>query len=444
MPIIPQGYAGDFRLSAQVILLIMYKLGAIFLVGLCALPAFGAEPRIPLDEYKSRREALRKANADAVTILFGASERDGGEIRSGFFQEPNFYYLTGWIEPGAILVLTPSTETLLLPRRNKDQERWTGPKYGPTDSGISAITGFENIVAAETFESHLPQWIESGKRIYTLFGDSQAEALKKALPLRDMADAKLPIARLRMVKSAAEIAMIQRSTDATLEAHRAAWKMIKPGVTEYQVAAKMVETYTGEGCERNSYAPIVGSGPNAAILHYSKNRRTLDNGELVLMDVAGECAMYATDITRTVPANGKFTARQRELYDVVLGAQKAVIAAIRPGMSVGRLGPNSLNQIAKDYINTHGKDKHGNPLGQYFTHGISHHVGLDVHDAMDPAQPLTANMVITVEPGIYIPEEGIGIRIEDMVLVTEEGAKVLSAALPREADDIERAFARTH
>jgi Xaa-Pro aminopeptidase len=160
------------------------------------------------------------------------------------------------------------------------------------------------------------------------------------------------------------------------------------------------------------------------------------------MDVAGECDNYASDITRTLPVNGKFTARQREIYDVVLGAQRAAIAAIKPGVTINRSTPGSIYKVAYDYIDTHGKDLHGDPLGKYFTHGLSHHVGLDVHDASDTMAPLKAGMVITVEPGVYIPEENIGIRIEDIVLVTETGAKVLSAALPTDPDEIERALAQ--
>jgi Xaa-Pro aminopeptidase len=152
--------------------------------------------------------------------------------------------------------------------------------------------------------------------------------------------------------------------------------------------------------------------------------------------------MYATDITRTVPVTGKFTPRQRELYDVVLGAQKAALAAVKPGVMLGsRRNPVGLHKIATDYIDSHGKDRKGEPLGKYFIHGLGHHVGLEVHDATDATMPLAPGMVITLEPGIYIPEEGIGIRIEDMVLVTENGARLLSEGLPREAADIEKAMA---
>ncbi|HET8547028.1 MAG TPA: Xaa-Pro peptidase family protein [Bryobacteraceae bacterium] len=406
---------------------------------LCSLGAARAGEIGPA-EYQSRRAALRKALGQAVFISMGAIEGERGELRTGFFQEPNFYYLTGWPEPGAILVLTPTKEILLLPHRDPEREKWTGPKVGPDSPDLGKLTGFDTVAAAETFEQSLPSIISEAAKVYTTGDD--IEKLQRLLPARVIGNASVQIARLRAVKSAAELSLIQRSTDAALAAHRAAWNAIQPGRMEYEIASITASTYFGAGCARHAYAPIVGSGPNAAVLHYSRNTRRMDSGELLLMDAAGECSMYASDITRTVPVSGKFTPRQRELYDVVLGAQKAAIAAIKPGMTISRTGPNSIHTIAADYINTHGKDRNGGPLGKYFTHGLSHHVGLDVHDAYDPAQPLAAGMVITVEPGVYIPEEGIGIRIEDVVLVTENGAKVLSAALPREPDEIERFLAK--
>lgn len=410
---------------------------------LSALCLFAAAPGVSHSEYHERRAALQKALPDSLIVVFGDTENEHGDLRTGFFQSSDFYYLTGWTEPGAILVLTPSTEVLLIPKRNAEQERWTGPKLAPGDSNVSAATGFETVIPASAFESNLLKWAEPVSSVYTLMSSPQSDALKKLLPLRQILPAALPIARLRMRKSPAEIGLIQRTTDVTLAAHRAAWKRIQAGLNEYQVAATMTDTYFEQGCERNAYSPIVGSGPNAAVLHYSLNRRRMDAGELILMDVAAECSMYASDITRTVPVNGKFTPRQRELYEVVLGAQKAAIAAIKPGVMLGNSKSKSgLHKIAADYIDSNGKDLKGNPLGKYFIHSLGHHVGLDVHDAFDPTQPLEAGMIITIEPGIYLPEEGIGIRIEDVVLVTETGAKVLSSSLPREVNEIEKAMAR--
>ena len=199
--------------------------------------------------------------------------------------------------------------------------------------------------------------------------------------------------------------------------------------------------FAENGCERSAYTSIIGSGPNSVFLHYSRNRRRMDSGEVVLMDAAAECSGYASDITRTIPVGRPFSPRQKEIYEIVLGAQKAAITAVKPGMTIGKTTPNSIYKVAFDYINTHGKDRHGEPLGKYFTHGLSHHVGLEVHDAFDPTAALEPGMVITVEPGIYIPEEDVGIRIEDVILVTENGAKVMSAALPREVAEIEKAIA---
>ena len=409
-------------------------------------------------QYHARRAELRKALGDGVTVLFGHTEDREEDLRTGFFQESNFYYLTGWQEPGAILLLAPlpedsktpgyeakaklPREILFLPERNPDQEKWTGRKLGPSDPDAKNITGFEAVMPAERFESELRKVLEAYPRLYTLVDQPSTARLRQLAPLRDISGAALAIAKLRMHKSPEEIALIQHATDVTLEAHRAAWQRAAPGLFEYQIAAAMMDVYQEAGCERSAYAPIVGSGPNSVYLHYSRNSRRMDAGEVLLMDVGAECAAYASDITRTIPVNGKFTRRQREIYEIVLGAQKAAIAAVKPGQSLSKTVPNSLYHIAYDYIDSHGKDLHGDSLGKYFTHGLGHHVGLDVHDAYDPAATLEAGMVITIEPGIYIPEENLGVRIEDMVLVTEHGGKLLSAALPREPGEIEKLVGR--
>ncbi len=408
----------------------------VFVLALALLPAGAAlaAAGITPQEYQHRRAELRKS-LDGVMVLFGADEPD--DLHTAFFQESNFLYLSGWREPGAAMLLTQQTEILFLPNRDPRMELYTGRKLDPSDPDAPKHAGFDRVMPRSALESAFLKVLETSPRVYTLAGDVSGQKLKSLAVFHEGADAGQAIARLRMVKSAAEIELIAKATDATVAGHLAGWRKIHPGVWEYEIAADMTNVYFERGCERNAYAPIVGSGPNSVILHYAANHRRLDAGETVVADVGAECSDYATDVTRTVPAGGKFTPRQREIYEIVLGAQKAAIAAIRPGMRLRADGP-SLHQIAYDYINSHGHDLHGQPLGKYFVHGLGHYVGLDVHDPGDPAAPLKAGTVITIEPGIYIPEENIGIRIEDIVVVTEEGCKVLSAGLPREIADIEK------
>jgi Xaa-Pro aminopeptidase len=405
------------------------RLIAAFLLTLTSMYAEG----IPREEYRARRAELRKT-LEGVMVLVGATEPD--DLRLPYLQETNFLYLSGWREPGAVMMLTKSDEILFIPERDLRHENFTGRKLGPAEPDAPQKAGFDKVLPRSAMESTFLKLADQGDHIYTLPNQPAAQKLKALTPLHEDASAVLPIAKLRQIKSPAEIELITSASDATVAAHLAAWKKIRPGLYEYEIASTMLDTYSERGCEGNAYSPIVGSGPNSTVLHYAANRRRMDAGEIIVMDVGAQCSDYATDVTRTVPANGKFTARQREIYEIVLGAQKAAIAAIKPGVKMR--GDQSLQQIATDYINSHGKDLHGEPLGKYFTHGLGHPVGLDVHDPSDPNATLKPGMVITIEPGIYIPEENLGVRIEDTLVVTETGSKNLSGALPREAADIEK------
>lgn len=387
---------------------------------------------IPRQEYSARRAELRK-KLDGTLVLFGRTEGRDDYFRVG--QETNFYYLTGFSEPGAILLLTKDEESLFLPRRNERREIYNGRRVAPEDKDAREATGFDNVLPAERFESSLVKALESGQSVYGLTERPDGARLRQLVPLREVRDAAPLIAAMRVKKSTAEVALITRATEVTLDAHRAAWKRTQPGIFEYQAVAVFTAHVLDAGCEGQAYSPIFGSGPNGTILHYNASSRRMDSGEVMVIDAGAQCDGYATDVTRTIPVNGQFTPRQRELYEIVLGAQKAAIAAIKPGVPMA-----DLTKIAREYIDKHGKDLKGNSLGKYLPHGVSHHVGLDVHDPGPTT--LEAGMVVTVEPGIYIPEENIGIRIEDTVLVTETGAKVLSAALPREPDEVEKAMAR--
>jgi Xaa-Pro aminopeptidase len=420
--------------------------------------------REPNSEYAARRARLR-AQVDAPVVLFGYTGQENASDAYIFNQENNFYYLTGDNEEGPALVLVPdsaaakgytgSTEILYLHPRNAQLERWNGPRMGPADPGIQEKTGFDgphsevrsfDKLAADlaalaqifpTFNTILESLTAAG---YPHFQNWQAW-LTKTVPGIKLAQIRDKIGAMRQIKSAGEIALLQRAIDASVDAQLAAFKMMRPGLYEYQIAARMQEIHFAAGCEMEAYAPIVGAGFNSTVLHYDKIGARIENGDIVVMDVGGQFSGYTADITRTIPANGKFTSRQREIYEVVYGAQQAALAALKPGMRLTGRGSDSLFQIASDYMKAHGKDLHGQSLDRYFIHGLGHHIGLDVHDAGDTGRVLEPGMVVTIEPGIYIPEEKIGVRIEDDVLITATGYKLLTERLPRSADEIEKLMA---
>lgn len=403
----------------------MMRLFAFFLLFCALLPA-----AIPLSEYQQRRANLRKELEGKTILLAGATENERGDLRSGFLQEPNFLYLSGWREPGAFLLLAAGEDDILfLPKRSEVRERYTGRKLAAGDADAVELTGFAKVMD----ESELPAQLKRfTSKVHTITRGEPFERLRTLLGAREWVDISREIARLRMVKSATEIALIRQSTQHSIAAHKAAFSRIQPGLFEYQLAAAMGALYLDRGCERNAYPPIIASGPNSVVLHYWANRRRMDSGEVVVMDVGAECADYAADLTRTIPVTGRFTPRQREIYQIVLDAQQAAIAAAKPGMKLLGLGPDSLNGVARAHVAKFNLEK-------YYLHAIGHHVGLEVHDPVDPDLTLQPGMIVTIEPGLYIAEENIGIRIEDMILITEKGAEVLSASLPRTLKDIERA-----
>jgi Xaa-Pro aminopeptidase len=426
-----------------------------------SLLSFFAEARSPQPpaEYLARRAALR-AQLDSPLVLFGYTSRQDSSEFAVFFQEPNFYYLTGDPEPDAALLLLPgaaqtagagrSHEILYLPARNPRQEKWEGPKMGPDDPGIAQKTGFESVAPYSRLKTDLIALAKTYKTIYTILPPEQEDGyahftnavafVRSAMPDAAVKDAAPALGAMRQVKSPGELALLQKAIDLSVDAHIAAMHQMRPGLYEYQIAARMKDVHEWGGCEREAYAPIVGTGVNSTVLHYSALDDQIMDGDVVVIDVGGEYGGYAADITRTLPANGKFTPRQREIYEIVLGAQNAALAAIKPGAKLYG-GEGSPMKISMDYINTHGKDKDGQPLGKYYIHGVSHHLGLDVHDPGERNKALEPGMVVTVEPGIYIPEEKLGVRIEDDVLVTADGYKILSGTLPRTADEIEAVMA---
>jgi len=433
---------------------------ASLLVGVVP-PALGWE-REPLSVYHERRARLVGDTGNGAIVLFGYSDADVAASVTRFHQNEAFYYLTGWNEPDAMLLVVPKVaprsrhdqpaeidkEILFIPPHDYRAEKWNGPKLGPEDSDATTRTGFATVKSTTLFQSELQEALKAFPKIYTeltpqpesgeeWFQKDAVAKLHKLAPLANFADLRPLVTRMREVKSPSEIALIRKAVEASMDAHFAAMKAVKPGAWEYEIAALMKYEFERRGCEWPSYPPIVGSGFFSTVLHYDADDRQMQDGELVVMDVAGSYSGYASDITRTLPINGHFTPRQREIYEIVLGAQSTALAAARPGISMGQ-GKNSLQKIAYDYIDSHGKDLNGKPLGQYFIHGLGHSVGLNVHDPTDYNSTLEPGMVMTLEPGIYIPDEKLGVRIEDMILVTQDGAELLTRRLPRDPDEIEK------
>jgi Xaa-Pro aminopeptidase len=444
-----------------------------------AAPFAHALEKAPAAEYHARRVELSTKLHGGIALFFAADEAtlDFAPFR----QDSAFYYLTGSTEPGQVLLIEaavpeagdavsgvqpaePYREILFVPTRNLRLEKYTGRKLGAADPDAAKQLGVDEVRAISDLVTELDRATRGdvhhnfGRRFHDIYTETdlpQASATLELLghslgtgsplPRQDVT----PILTLqRQIKSAGEIALLQKAANASMLAHRAAMKAIKPDVGENVIDGLIYATLRDEGCERVSYASIVGSGPNSTQLHYSDDNRVMKAGDLVVIDAGGEYSMYAADITRTMPVSGSFTPRQREIYNIVLGAQQAAAAAFVSGKSTlgsiaMRSGPpnDSLDRVAYEYINSHGKDLHGEPLGKYFIHSMGHSVGVDVHDGMLPTEVLKPGAVFTIEPGIYIPEENIGVRIEDTFYVDANGKLVnMSASLPHTAEDVEAAM----
>ena len=255
---------------------------------------------------------------------------------------------------------------------------------------------------------------------------------------RDVRNLRPSADSLRLVKDADEITRMRKAVDISVLGHVAAMQAARPGVWEYEIEAALEAEFRRNGADRVGYPSIVGSGPNSTTLHYDVNRRQTRDGDLVVVDAGAEWGQYTADVTRTFPVNGKFTPRQKAIYDLVLATQQAAFDSARPGATIAQ-----LNRVARDYMRAHSGTLCGaEACDAYFIHGLSHWLGMDVHDVGDYSTPLKAGMVFTIEPGIYLAQEGLGVRIEDDVLVTATGVEWLSAKAPKTTAEIERLMRR--
>lgn len=384
--------------------------------------------------YAARRQALMKIMGEGVAVIVA----QGADDVAGYRQSSDFLYLTGVEEKGAVLVLAPTErsykEFLFLPSRDPEAERWYGARAA-ISTALRAKYGFEKIFRSASLTSKLVELASNSPVLWQVMRPTLTEKPKDleiyagiqqqivGVSVKSMGWA---LAKMRSKHDAEELAIMQRSIRISEEGHLAAWSLIRPGASEGEVRAEAERIWRTRGSRRPAYDSVVGAGPNSTILHYPRSERTMRDGELILMDMACEYAHYATDITRTLPVNGHYTPEQRKIYDIVLQAQQAAFALAKPGVIF-----EDLDKAARKVIDEAG-------YGDYFIHGLGHFVGLDVHDAGAYHEKLEPGMVLTLEPGIYIPEKNLGIRIEDEIVITDTGARYLTDGLPRKTEEIER------
>jgi len=410
------------------------------------LPGMGR----PIDTatVAARRRALLARIGRGVVLVPAAHEREleRDYVQDNDFRQSNtFFYFTELEAQDAWLLLVAgggAAETLLfLPARDPLQERWTGLRLGP-DSTAVRLTGIPRVLPTDSLDAVLSAALFRARGpVYVPLDQTTREEPRLRDLLfsgRDVRNLRPGADSLRLVKDADEIARMRKAVDISVLGHIAAMQAARPGAWEYEIEAALEAAFRRNGADRVGYPSIVGSGPNSTTLHYDVNRRQTRDGDLVVVDAGAEWGQYTADVTRTFPVNGKFTPRQKAIYDLVLATQQAAFDSTRPGTTIGQ-----LNRIARDYMHAHSGTLCGAEMcDTYFIHGLSHWLGMDVHDVGDYSTPLKPGMIFTIEPGIYLSQEALGVRIEDDVLVTAAGGEWLSAKAPRTTAEIERLMGR--
>lgn len=431
--------------------------------------------KLDSSEYARRRQQLMAAmspNSIAIVPSAPLTTRNR-DVEHPFRQDSDFYYVSGFAEEHAVLVLVPGREhgeyVLFCQEKIKEQEIWTGRRVGP--EAAPEVLGADDAFPITDIDDILPGLLEGKDRIYASLGVRQdfdhqlmqwvnhikTQVRNGATPPREFSALDHLLHEMRLIKSDAEIAVMKEAAEVSAEAHKRAMQMVKPGMMEYQLEAEILRTFMAAGSRWPAYPSIVGTGDNACILHYTQNTEEIKDGDLILIDAGCELDYYAADITRTFPANGKFSDPQKELYQLVLDAQIAAIEQVKPGnhwnqpheaavkvLVDGLLELGLLEGDADEIIK---EEKYR----QFYMHKTGHWLGMDVHDVGEYRidgewRELEPGMVLTIEPGLYIsPDDetvdeqwrGIGIRIEDDVVVTKEGCQVLTVDVPKAIDAIE-------
>ncbi len=423
--------------------------------------------------YQARREEALAAFHGGVAVIPSATiVLRNHDTEYEFRQNSDFYYLTGFDEPDAVLVLAPEHKehrtVLFLRERDRTMEIWNGRRLGVETA--AQTLGVDVAYPISALSEHLPKYLCDVETLYYALGNERTDACMRvalsearAMTRRSgfapdtIADPSPALHALRQIKSAHEIALLRRSAEITARGHCAAMRATRPGLYEYEIEAVLEYEFHRAGAQREAYESIVASGDNATILHYRENRHRLNDGALLLVDAACEYEYYATDVTRTWPVNGRFTPEQRAIYQIVLAAQLAAIDEVRPGKPQRAFHHAAVRVITEGLIDlgllrgTVDENLERETYRDYYMHGTGHWLGIDVHDVgryrdlSDTPLTLEPGMVTTIEPGIYVQRDadcderfrGIGVRIEDDLLVTESENENLTSAIPKAIDELE-------
>ena len=419
---------------------------------------------IPSSLFTENRKRLQeKLEPNSMAIFFANDEMPrSGDQAFPFRQNPDLFYLSGLDQEKIILVIYPDCpnpayrEALFIRKTNEHIAVWEGHKY--TQAEAAAASGIQQVFWEEEFAAVLPSLMSYCDRVYVNINEN--DRASTAVPYKDIRFAHQiraeypahelkrlgPIMQLlRSVKQPAEIELTRKACAITRDAFDRVLRFMKPGVKEYEVEAEIIYEFIRQGGTGHAYTPIIAGGKNACVLHYTDNNQAIKDGDLVLMDFGAEYANYAADLTRTIPANGKFSARQKAVYNACRKVQKEAIQMLRPGITLADYNKEVGKVMESELIGLGLLDKQAvanqNPetplYKQYFMHGTAHFLGIDVHDVGPRYAPMQVGNLFTCEPGIYIPKEGIGIRIENNILITEDGILDLMADIPVEADEIE-------
>lgn len=427
--------------------------------------------------YLERRTRLLDLVGSGVVVIPATPVHiRNNDVEHEYRQDSDLFYLTGFDEPEAVLVLTNQHPehrmVLFVRRRDPSREVWDGPRAG-VEGAVSRF-GADAAFAIDELREKLPDYLQGSARVHYRLGRDRAfdDRLLDAIEVvrkrsrngvkvpTEIVDPAVTLHELRLRKSPEEVATMRRAAEVTREAHVRAMEVARPGRFEYEVEAELRRVFRAHGAERPAYEPIVGSGRNATILHYRKNDRRMEEQDLLLIDAGCELDYYAADVTRTFPVSGTFTQAQRAIYDVVLDAQERCIAAVKPGATLDQLHDIAVRALTEGLVRlglVTGDVESAIAEGRYkpyYMHRTSHWLGMDVHDVGayfhdGHARPLEAGFVLTIEPGLYVAEDaecdpkwrGIGVRIEDDILVTVDGHENLTASIPKDPAEVERILA---